>query len=407
MNSYHLGTVRHSKKKLIVIISCLLTVVALAATGYILFPHEPKPKKAVASRIIKPEIVQSTVKPESLSGHYLFNGTIFWGRGIEHWAQKPDGTYDYAHPFSGLGTFGRDKYDAWVADLECPITSKDVSFKTQVDDLIFNCRPEYTAEAGKYFNILDLANNHTDNMGPTGLPETRANLEKNNIQHFGNYDPGVASDTCEIISLPIKIVNSDKTLAAATLPVAFCAWHYFYRLPKDGEIEAMKVYSSLMPVFAFVHMGVEYNTVAQPTQVEIAHKVADQNPEFVIANNPHWIQNSEAYKGKLIVYSTGNFIFDQLDSEGMRSASIDLTATTPYNADLQKWLDIGPKCTAFHDSCLNMIKQAGLAKPRLSLKYDVVAGDNSGKLTKKGSDQLLAQLKTRLDWDKTMKALSN
>jgi poly-gamma-glutamate capsule biosynthesis protein CapA/YwtB (metallophosphatase superfamily) len=33
--------------------------------------------------------------------------------------------------------------------------------------------------------------------------------------------------------------------------------------------------------------------------------------DIVIGAHPHWIQLIETYKGKLIFYSLGNFIFDQ------------------------------------------------------------------------------------------------
>ncbi len=406
METYHLNDKASPHKWLQAILTLLVILGLVLLIIYLLKIRRLDAKTGIQNSTTSQVSINGAPKPVTAIGRYLFNGTIFWGRGIEHWAQKSDGSYDYAHPFSGLNTFNRQDYDAWVADLECPITDKVVSFKTQVDNLIFNCRPEYVAEAAKYFNILDLANNHTDNMGASGLTSTRTNLDKYSVQYFGNYDPGVADDVCKVMGLPIKVQYSDASLKTASLPVAFCAWHYFYRLPRAGEIEAMKAVSDTMPVFAFVHMGVEYNTVAQATQVSIAHEVADQNPEFVIANNPHWVQNIEAYKGKLIVYSTGNFIFDQLDSEGMRSASVDLSATIPYDLNLQKWLDIGPKCQQSKDKCLSLIKTTGLKKPILKLKYDVVAGDNSNKLTKKGSDQLLLALKARLNWDQTLKNLS-
>jgi poly-gamma-glutamate capsule biosynthesis protein CapA/YwtB (metallophosphatase superfamily) len=153
-------------------------------------------------------------------------------------------------------------------------------------------------------------------------------------------------------------------------------------------------------------MGAEYNTSAQQVQRDIAHKVADQGPEFVIANNPHWVQDSEAYNGKLIVYSTGNFIFDQFDSEGTRSASIDASVVIPYGSDTQVWLDLAEQCKTFQDSCLQKIQDAHLKKPELKISYDVVAGDNSGHLTKKGSDAMLEALKVRLKWAETLKGLT-
>lgn len=340
---------------------------------------------------------------QSVQGKYLFNGTIFWGRAIEKWSLQPNGEYDYAHPFSGLKTFDRKKYDAWVADLECPVLDKVIPYDVQVNQLVFNCRPEYLKEAAKYFNIIDLANNHSGDQGQDGFEATRNAVTTSGVQVYGNYDSANADDTCEIIALPIRVITSDKKTKKSQMPVAFCAWHYFNKTPGAGEIERMKQYAKIMPVFAFVHMGTEYNTTAQPGQIDIAHRVIDAGADFVIANNPHWIQNSEVYKNKLIFYSTGNFIFDQIDAEGMQSASVSLDMSIKYDQNIQKWLDLASNCTDIHDNCLQLAN--GLKKPKYSLKFGVVAGDNSGRLTKKGSPSLQTSIEERTNWAKTVQRL--
>jgi hypothetical protein len=163
-------------------------------------------------------------KVSSVDGRYLFNGTIFWGRAIEKWSQNPDGTYDYAHPFSQLKTFNRDKYDAWVADLECPVLDIEIPYQVQVDQLKFNCRPEFLTEAVKYFNIIDLANNHSGDQGLDGYTKTQETVIKAGAQTYGHYDPSLTDDTCQVISLPVRIKMTDKMQKNASLPVAFCAW---------------------------------------------------------------------------------------------------------------------------------------------------------------------------------------
>ncbi|MDQ3158655.1 MAG: CapA family protein [bacterium] len=346
-------------------------------------------------------------KNVSVSGRYLLNGTIFWGRAIEKWSQRPDGTYDYAQPFSGLDTFGPEKYDAWIADHECPVLDIVIPFEVQVNTLQFNCPPEYLPEAAKFFDIVNLSNNHSGDKGIDGFETTRNNFITAGFQAFGHYDPSVKEDTCEIVALPIKTKHGDGKTTEQNLPVALCAWHYFGRKPLDGEVEHMKQYSEIMPVFAFVHMGAEYNTSAQPVQREIAHAVVDQGPEFVIANNPHWIQDSEVYKDTLIVYSTGNFIFDQLDYEGNRSVSIDVTITADFNDNIEAWIQIGKDCKAekLHDNCLALAKKQGLKKIDFDLLFAAVGGDNTDHVTKKAGPKLQEAIEKRLNWAQTLKEL--
>jgi len=72
--------------------------------------------------------------------------------------------------------------------------------------LSFNCSPTYLPEAAKWFTAFTLANNHTDNQGPEGFAETKQHLQENNIQYFGNYDPYVADDACEVLAIPATVV---------------------------------------------------------------------------------------------------------------------------------------------------------------------------------------------------------
>jgi poly-gamma-glutamate synthesis protein (capsule biosynthesis protein) len=284
----------------------------------------------------------------------------------------------------------------------------DIPYQVQVDNLKFNCKPEFLPEAAKYFQLINLANNHSGDQGYGPFDETRAALKKNNIQYFGHPDPAQTHETCEVIALPVRISKSDGSEQKAQLPVAFCAWHYFFRKPEPGEIETMRRYAEVMPVFAFVHMGTEYQASASSAQRDIAHAVIDNGASFVIANNPHWVQDSEAYKGKLIVYSTGNFIFDQqpLGRESTRSVSIDTTITLKYDNNVQRWLDLGPSCVTYQDDCLAKAEAQALQKPQLSFRYTAVAGDSAGVFTRRADAALQASVEERLGWTQTLKGLT-
>ncbi len=59
------------------------------------------------------------------------------------------------------------------------------------------------------------------------------------------------------------------------------------------------------------HFGEEYKTVHNSRQEELAHGAIDSGADMVIGHHPHVIEDVEVYKDKPIVYSLGNFIFDQ------------------------------------------------------------------------------------------------
>ncbi|HEY5806221.1 MAG TPA: CapA family protein [Candidatus Saccharimonadales bacterium] len=382
-----------------------LIVLPLAVAGAFFFFGG---KDAKLPTIVKAE----PPKPEKVrvEGRYLFTGTVVWARHMQEWSAKPDGTTDYAYPFSGLSTFDRSKYDAWTADLECPVMTEEISTAVQESDTAFNCRPEFLPEAAKYFNFFNLANNHTrDFNGQAALDETRTHLEKNGIQHWGDFEPGKTNNVCEVMALPVRVISSTagkESSAKGNLPVAFCAWHYFFRLPQPGEIETMKKYAEVMPVFAFMQAGIEYRPSADNYQRIMAHKIADQGPQFVVVNSAHWVQDGEVYKGVPILYSTGNFIFDQQSNkEVTRSASLDGSMTIEYTPELDKWLALGESCKAQKDNCFEQIKQQELQQPKLSFNYDLVAGDDSNKLTKRASTDIQAAVEQRVGWDAIKAAL--
>ena len=366
-----------------------LALVILAALGSVqLLYNQPLRKASVTSYAHAPQ--------QMVAGKYLFTGTSYWARAIETEAHG-----DYAQPFSKLNTLHREAYDAWQTDLECPITSNTVSYQVQVQLLKFNCRPEFLPDAAKYFNLINLANNHTDNEnGIVGLTETRERLSKvPGLQYFGNFDPGVANDVCEVVALPVRLEQGAKKPTQAHLPVAFCAWHYVFRLPLPGEIAVMKKFAQIMPVFAFAHMGREYIPKADAVQESIAHTIIDQGPEFLIANQSHWVQNTEVYKGKLIVFSTGNFIFDQLDAETNRGDNIAVTISLPVDANVRKWLALGPHCEVYHDDCFAAAEQEGLKKVSLTLSYGVVASQGGYReLTHLADAATQAAVEQRMGW---------
>lgn len=337
----------------------------------------------------------------TVTGKYLFSGTSTWARATER-----DSHGNYAWPFSQLNTFGT--YDAWSTDFECPITNNVVPYAQQISQLVFNCRPEFLPSAAKYITLYDLANNHTDNQnGMQGLSETRKHLDEAGVQYYGSFDPSVARDVCEVIALPVHVQKTGAQEEKGVLPVAFCAWHYFYRKPLPGELAVMDRYAKIMPVFAFVEAGAEYYPKADAVQEEIAHQIVDHGPEFLVANSPHWVQNTEVYKDKLIVYSTGNFIFDQVDTETRRGMSLEANITVKYDDMIAKWLELGPTCKTYQDDCVVQAEKQGLTKPLLKYSFNVVGNQGGvGVPTHKADAATQQAIEERTNWADTLKKLS-
>ena len=83
-----------------------------------------------------------------------------------------------------------------------------------------------------------------------------------------------------------------------------------------------------------VHWGQEYHLENSSSQQELAHKIIEAGADLIIGHHPHVVQSIEEYKGKLIFYSLGNFVFDQYFSEETRQG-------------LAVWICLGRETAAF------------------------------------------------------------
>lgn len=395
-------THKRRKKSILITIAVLALVSAIAVGVWLLL------SKDTAQAPVNTEQPKTEVKSdvESVSAKYLFSGTIVPARAVENEARRADGSVDYNQPFSQLSSFNPDQYNEWVVDMECPITDATIPYQTQVANTVFNCRPEFLPAMSKYFSVFNLANNHVYDQGKDKFPQMQKYVQDAGIQHVGNQDPSVSKDVCEVIAMGVTIKNKDGKTSEGNLPIAVCAWHYFEREPWPGEFDVMKQYAEVMPVIGLMQVGVEYVPKADARQESVGRSIIDGGAEFVIGNSPHWVQNSDVYKDKLIFYSTGNFIFDQLDVETNRGASIEVAMKVDYDDNVQKWLELGKTCQAHYDDCLDKAKQQQLKKIQPTFTYDLIASTTGYRqVTKKADPATQSAVEARANWLTTLKAL--
>jgi poly-gamma-glutamate capsule biosynthesis protein CapA/YwtB (metallophosphatase superfamily) len=64
-------------------------------------------------------------------------------------------------------------------------------------------------------------------------------------------------------------------------------------------------------VIVEIHGGFQFSDVASEFAMRAAHAAIDAGADLVVGHHPHVLQGFEWYKGRLIAYSLGNFVFDQ------------------------------------------------------------------------------------------------
>ncbi|MGB3023934.1 MAG: CapA family protein [Candidatus Saccharimonadales bacterium] len=383
-------------------------LVALVLGAGAIYGYDNLVLRAETTGVQSASQVKPAAKPTSLESRMLVMGDVYWGRYINDWSMKSELTY--AYPFSRLSEFERDTYDAWINDMECPITNNPkVSSAVEDSTLQFDCDPAYLPEAKKWFTVMTLANNHTDNQGAEGLVETRQHLDEHGIQYFGTYDPDDDSHICDVIALPARVTMSDRSEKQIKLPMVWCGYHGVFKTPSAESVQVMSQYAKRFNIVAMPHSGAEYKPEPDTIKTDFYRSLIDGGADVVIGDHPHWIQSSEAYKGKLIMYSLGNFIFDQqYNREVTRSAVLSMTVSLDASdaPDLAQWMALGERCATYQDTCLQMATDQELAKLPLKYHFAVLGSDNSGKLVHRASAEQLADIKLRLRWQQTISGLS-
>jgi len=338
----------------------------LGIGGYVLL----RPKlNEVALGPIESLVPEPEPKVSSAKMRVLFTGTTFWGRRTNKKARASELGVKY--PFSQLEGLHRENYDAWIGGLECPVTNNGHDDYVEETLLEFNCDPDYLPEASKYFTAFLLGNNHTDNQGVEGFEETKAHFRENNIQYFGSYEYSDGENNCSVLSLPVNIDFDNGDKKQYKLPIAFCSAHGVFGIPTEANRANAERYAQILPTVIMPHMGAEYEDSADRLRQNLYREYVDRGADAVIGDHPHWVQNVEAYNGRLIVYSMGNFMFDQSSAETARSATIDaLISVKTDEVDFEAWNQLALQCEEVNGNCYDAIVSAALPKLQLEWKYD-------------------------------------
>ncbi|MBN1429961.1 MAG: CapA family protein [Anaerolineae bacterium] len=215
-------------------------------------------------------------------------GDIMLGRQVNIEMVKQD---DFTWPFHQTIDMLKDA-DLTLGNLESPMVSGCPIADT---GMLFCARPR--AVEGLVWADIDgvsLANNHAHTYGEPGFEETVDILLEAGI------DPVTADRLMvrDIAGIRIGVLGFEDSETALDL---------------DQAVATIRESSSQVDVLiGLIHWGVEYQTGPNERQQEVGHALIDAGMDIVVGAHPHLIQPIETYNDKLIFYSLGNFIFDQM-----------------------------------------------------------------------------------------------
>jgi poly-gamma-glutamate capsule biosynthesis protein CapA/YwtB (metallophosphatase superfamily) len=222
--------------------------------------------------------------------------------------------------------------DITYGDLECPLTNR---YEVPYSGMDF-VAPAKTIEGIKMLglDVAALANNHSTNFGRPALTDTIKLLKDNKIGYAGggdNYNEAHRPALAEAGGTRFAFLsyNGIKGSLDASATEPGVSWINLLPWYPDSEQDFETVEADIREarkqadfVVVGIHWSKEYEYKPNSSMVTLARRACDAGADMVIGQHPHSIQSLESYKGKLIAYSLGNFIFDQRFSDQVREGVV-------------------------------------------------------------------------------------
>lgn len=213
--------------------------------------------------------------------------------------------------------------DITIGNLEGPLSTKGTKVAGKPDNLIFEAPPkavESLTTAG--VDIVALANNHAMDYGAPAMEETLQVLDRAGVAYAGGGMTKAAAWKPAIVEREgkrVAFLSFTQRIPSYFLPTATSAG---VASGKDmravtAAIRAAKQQADY--VIVSFHWGVEQAYEVNSQQVRDGRASIDAGADMVLSHHPHVMQAVEFYKGKLIAYSLGNFIFPYKTVEGRKS----------------------------------------------------------------------------------------
>lgn len=204
----------------------------------------------------------------------------------------------YAWPFSLVKDY-LEADDLTVANLEVVFTRRtkhaDKTYNLIADPAHVQILIDGSIE------MVNTVNNHCMDFMQAGYQESIDTLDAAGIARFGSVYPGQKYGYDD---LGVQQVGDIR--------IGFIGFSY----PQDSDqkrianrIKTLKEEQLCDLVVVSLHWGRETHMTPEAWQVAFAKKVIDAGADLIWGHHPHVIQPIHIYKGKPILYSTGNFTF--------------------------------------------------------------------------------------------------
>ncbi len=228
--------------------------------------------------------------------------------------------YDY--PFSLVADYLKAD-DYTFANLEVCLTDKEQLKSDKKYNMIG--KPEFVnvlLEGG--IDVVNTVNNHCMDFTVKGYEDTLSALDGAGINHFGSVYPGTDRGS--------DILGKAEVNGVLIGMVGYSYPQEYDLLRLKNRMEQLRKEGCELIVCS-LHWGQEEHLTSQVWQFGFAKKLIDAGADIIWGHHPHVVQPVMFYKGKPILFSTGNFIFGTMSevdpSTGIFQLEYDLTGEKP------------------------------------------------------------------------------
>uniref|UniRef100_UPI000470495D CapA family protein n=1 Tax=Paenibacillus durus TaxID=44251 RepID=UPI000470495D len=289
--------------------------------------------------------------------------------------------YDY--PYARLGgMFLQD--DLSVINLETPVTDRGTEANKT---FVFKSPPEaLNALKAAGVDAVNLANNHTLDMGEQGLRDTLTNLSQQGIPFVGAGADSTQAYSAQYFNrkgMTIALLGFTRVIPEAGWVAGKGKPGVASAYDSGPALKAIAEARKKADIVAvIVHWGKERENEPNAVQQSLGRSFIDAGADLVIGGHPHVLQGLEPYKGKWIAYSTGNFIFT-------RSSAKTTWETAVFQAECSVQGQCSMKLTPFEAELGQPVPMSAADGQKLlrrveSLSSGKVEIDEAGRVTEAG-----------------------
>ena len=255
----------------------------------------------------------------------------------------------------GISSMFSEELLSAMTDADLFMVNEEFPFSTRgeaAEDKQFTFRvdPSYVRifqEIG--VDVATVANNHALDFGVDAFTDSLDTLDQAGIARVGGGRTlseakapvirAVGDSTVGILGAS-RVIPVSSWTAGSARPGMFTAYDQAPLLNEISDLSSQCDYTVV-----YLHWGIEKDEYPQEYQRKLAYACIDAGADLVVGSHPHVLQGFETYKGKLIAYSLGNFLFSNstnptvllqvhIKEDGTLAAS--LIPCTRVNGQIQK-----------------------------------------------------------------------